>query len=177
MHLLSILNSGTDRIGDSAHLLIPYQDKHIRLEFAAISYRSVGDIEYRYRMLGLDSTWQETKESFLEYPILPSGKYIFQLQAINKFGIGSRLLSMPIEVDAPFWLTLWFDALLIATFLALVWVFVALWIKRLRRRQEEHERLSQRMAELENTALQAQMNPHFIFNCLNSIQQYVFEQR
>jgi len=44
------------------------------------------------------------------------------------------------------------------------------------RKQEEEELLTKRMTELEHTALQAQMNPHFIFNCLNSIQQYVFDQ-
>ena len=42
------------------------------------------------------------------------------------------------------------------------------------RRQEEKEQLQRRMSELEHQALQAQMNPHFIFNCLNSIQQYIF---
>jgi len=40
----------------------------------------------------------------------------------------------------------------------------------------EREELNQRLAEMEITALQAQMNPHFIFNCLNSIQQYIFDQ-
>lgn len=176
LHLLSILNEGKDKIADTSELLIPYQDKHIRFEFVAISYRSVGDIVYRYRMLGLDTGWQETKENFLEYPILPSGKYSLQLQAVNKFGIHSALFSMPIEVATPFWRAAWFDALLIAAFLALVWLFVTFRIRRIRRQQAEKERLNHRLVELENTALQSQMNPHFIFNCLNSIQQYIFDQ-
>lgn len=175
LHLLSITNSGKERIADSAHLLIPYQDKHVRLEFAAISYRSVGDIVYRYRMLGLDTGWQTTKESFLEYPVLPSGRYVFQLQATNKFGVQSGLLTMPFEVATPFWQSAWFYVLVVMLFLLLVVLLVHLRIKSIRRRQEEKEQINHRLAELENTALQAQMNPHFIFNCLNSIQQYIFD--
>ena len=176
LHLLSVLNAGMDRIADSSHLTIPYRDKHIRFEYAGISYRSVGDIAYRYRMLGLDTGWRETKENFLEYPILPSGLYVFQLQAFNKFGVASGVLSMPLRVVTPFWQTVWFQSLVLGAFLAAVWIFVTFRIRRIRHRQEETQRLNQRLVELENTALRAQMNPHFIFNCLNSIQQYIFDK-
>ncbi|HEV9035469.1 MAG TPA: histidine kinase, partial [Puia sp.] len=175
LHLLSILNSGTERIADSGHLVLPYKDKSIRLEYVAISYRSVGNILYRYRVLGLDTAWRETKETFLEYPSLPSGDYVFQMVAVNKFGVASSLLSVPFEVATPFWHTPIFDGALIAIFVSMVWFVATLRIKRIRRRQEEKEQINHRLAELENTALQAQMNPHFIFNCLNSIQQYIFD--
>jgi ligand-binding sensor domain-containing protein len=175
LHLLSVFNTGQDRIKDLAHLRIPYQDKHIRFEFAGISYRSVGSIFYRYRMLGLDTGWQETKESFLEYPTLPSGKYTLQLQAVNKFGTKSALLSVPFVVSTAFWQTPWFYGGLALSFIGLTWLFVSWRIRNVRRREKEREELTQRLAELENTALQAQMNPHFIFNCLNSIQQYIFD--
>ena len=176
LHLMSIWNAGKDRIGDTASLVIPYSDKHVRFEFAGISYRSVGGVLYRYRMAALDTGWQETKETFLEYPTLPSGKYVFQMQAINKFGNRSALLSLPFVVVTPFWQTGWFYGFIIVAFLLLTWLFVNMRIKSIRRRQREREELTHRMAEMENTALQAQMNPHFIFNCLNSIQQYVFDQ-
>jgi len=173
--LLAVLNSGKDILPDSGHMVIPYQDKHVRVEFAGISYRSVGSMVYRYRLLGLDSAWQETKETFLEYPTLPSGKYTLQLQAINKFGNKSELLTLPFEVATPIWQTLWFYSFILVGFLLLVWFFVSLRIKSIRRRQVEKEQLSWRLAELENTAMKSQMNPHFIFNCLTSIQHYIFE--
>lgn len=176
LYLLSLVNSGKERIGDTAHLLLPYTDKHLRLEFAGISYRSVGDITYKYRMLGLDSAWRSTKETFLEYQTLPSGSYEFQLQAVNKFGTSSALVSLPFSVITPFWQTSWFNILVLAAFLSLIWMFVTLRIRHIHRRQRENEHLNQRMMEMEHTALQAQMNPHFIFNCLNSIQQYIFDQ-
>ena len=176
LYLLSLFNSGRERIGDTGHLQLPFTDKHIRLEFAGISYRSVGGITYRYRLLGLDSAWRTTKEAFLEYPTLPSGNYAFQLQATNKFGVSSALLTLPFGVDTPFWQTTWFYGLLLAAFLSLTWLFISLRVAHIRKRENEKERLSQRMMEMEHTALQAQMNPHFIFNCLNSIQQYIFDQ-
>jgi ligand-binding sensor domain-containing protein len=175
LYLLSVVNSGKERIGDTSGLMLPYADKSIRLEFAGISYRSVGGITYRYRLLGLDTNWRTTKETFLEYPTLPSGNYELQLQALNKFGVSSALRSLRFGVVTPFWQSPWFYGLIVVAFLSLTWLFVNLRIKNIRRRQKEREELTHRMADMENTALQAQMNPHFIFNCLNSIQQYVFD--
>jgi streptogramin lyase len=176
LHLLSIQNSGLERIGDSTALALPYTDKHLRLEFAGISYRSVGDITYRYRLMGLDSAWRTTRESFLEYPTLPSGKYQLQLQATNKFGFKSEIVRLPFEVEAPWWQSTLFYILVVAAFLSLTWLLVSLRIRQIRNRQQEKEQLNQRMIQMEHMALQAQMNPHFIFNCLNSIQQYIFDK-
>jgi hypothetical protein len=176
LYLLSVINSGKERIGDTSGLMLPYTDKSIRLEFAGISYRSVGGISYRYRLVGLDTSWRTTKEAFLEYPTLPSGNYELQLQAFNKFGVSSGLISLRFGVVTPFWQATWFYGLILAAFLSLTWLFVSLRIAQIRNREKEKEQLSQRMMEMEHTALQAQMNPHFIFNCLNSIQQYIFDQ-
>ncbi|GGA86262.1 sensor histidine kinase [Puia dinghuensis] len=176
LHLLSVFNENRNKIDDTASLSIPYKDKFLRLEFAAISYRSAGDITYHYRMLGVDSTWRETKETFLEYPTLPSGKYELQLQAVNKFGLKSGVLSLRFTVATPWWQSVWLYLLVLAAFLLLTWLLVSLLIRQIRNRQKEAEKINRRMSELEHMALQAQMNPHFIFNCLNSIQQYIFDQ-
>ena len=174
--LLGIINSGKNRLADTTSLRLPYKDNNIRFEFAGISYSSAGNISYRYRLLGLDSTWRTTKETFLEYPTLPFANYTFQLQAINKFGRVSRMLSIPFTVATPYWKTMWFDVGALLLFLFATWLFVTLRIKQIRHRQAEQEELHKRLADTERMALQAQMNPHFIFNCLNSIQQYIFDQ-
>lgn len=176
LYLLSVQNSGRERIGDTASLVLPYTDKHLRLEFAGISYRAVGGVTYRYRLSGLDTVWRTTPESYLEYLTLPSGRYTLQLQAMNKFGVVSHLLSLPFEVATPWWQTIWFETLVFLSAVGLTWLFVSLRIRHIHKRQKEKEMLTQRMVELEHTALQAQMNPHFIFNCLNSIQQYIFDK-
>jgi len=173
LYLLSIKNSNRERIADSAVLQVPDNDRRVGFEFAGISYRSAGDIVYRYRMLGLDSSWQETRQHSLLYPDLPGGEYQFQLMAVNKFSSQSRILTIPIRVEVPFWkrssviITAWLLSLLS------LWLIVAVRIRRVRRRQAEKQRLMKKVGELENTALKSQMNPHFIFNCLTSILRYV----
>ncbi|WP_431216022.1 triple tyrosine motif-containing protein [Puia sp. P3] len=173
---LDISSSGQSLLRDTNHLGLSYRQNNIRFEFVGISYKSAGNILYRYRMLGLDTAWKTTKEAFLDYPTLPSGDYELQLTAINKFGTISRPLSLRFGVSTPFWRTVWFVTAVFLGVLSMTWLFVSLRIRRIRRVEKEKERISQRMMELEHAALQAQMNPHFIFNCLNSIQQYIFNQ-
>jgi len=174
--LTGLVSSGKDRLRDTAVLHLPYSQNNIRFEFAGISYKSAGNIQYRYRLLGLDTFWQTTRESFLDYPTLPSGDYALQLYAVNKFGTLSPTKTIHFSVETPFWKTAWFELIVLVSFLALTWLFISLRIKHIRRQQSEEELLVRRMTDLEHTALQAQMNPHFIFNCLNSIQQYIFDQ-
>jgi ligand-binding sensor domain-containing protein len=176
LQLLRLINSGADRLADTGNLSLSYRAKDIRFEFVAISYRSAGNIRYRYRLLGLDSNWRETDQNFLDYPSLPSGGYTFQLQATNKFGVESRMLSLPFRVQTPYWESAWFRTLLVVVLTVLTWFLVTWRIRYIRRRQSEREELVRQRAEMENVALQAQMNPHFIFNCLNSIQQFVFDK-
>jgi ligand-binding sensor domain-containing protein len=174
--ILDITNSGKDRLSDTSHLVLRHTDNNIRFDFAGISYKSAGNITYHYRLSGLDSSWKSTKETFLDYPTLPSGDYALELYAINKFGVMSPTRTIHFTVETPFWKATWFEVIILVSFLALTWLFVSLRIKHMRRQQEKEELLGKRMTELEHTALQAQMNPHFIFNCLNSIQQYIFDQ-
>jgi hypothetical protein len=174
LYIISLVNSDHERIADTTNLIIPYTDKHVRFEFAAISYQSAGNITYKYRLAGLDDKWRETKESFVEYPELPSGNYEWQLMAINRFGKQSRVITVPVTVTIQFWKKTWFVITAWLLSLILLWWMGRLRIVRNRRRQTEKEALMQKMSDLESTALKSQMNPHFIFNCLNSIQHFIF---
>lgn len=155
---------------------LPYPDNDIRFEYVGISYKSAGNIQYRYRLIGLDSNWKTTKETFLEYPTLSPGTYELQLLAVNKFGKASKPLFLHFTVPTPFWRTAWFNMLMFMILLGLTFLYFSFRIKRIRSRQNEKDKLGKKIAEMEHMALQAQMNPHFIFNCLNSIQQLVFDQ-
>lgn len=161
---------------DTAGLVLPHAENDVRFDFVGISYRSAGDITYRYRMIGLNDNWQTTRETFLSYPALPSGDYELQLIATNKFGVESEIVRIPFQVEKLLWEKTWFRILALLIIGALIWIFVNARIKKIRRQNEEKMQINNRMAELEQMALKAQMNPHFIFNSLNSVQQYVIDK-
>ena len=156
-------------------VLLPHEKNNIRFDFAGISYKSAGDIRYRYRLLGLDSNWKETRETFLSYPTLPSGEYQLQLQAINKFDVYSSLVMARFTIQKLLWEETWIKLLMVFLFLMLTAVLAFLIIYRIGRREREKTAINKRIDELEQLARKAQMNPHFIFNSLNSIQQYVMD--
>jgi sensor histidine kinase YesM len=155
--------------------LIPHTMNSIQFNFVGISYKSNGDVRYRYRLLGLDSTWKETRETFLSYPTLPSGDYQLQIQAINKFDVSSQLLTAAFTIDKLLYERTWFRLLIGGLFLGLTGLLVWIMIRRVRQREQEKTAISKRISELEQLSRKAQMNPHFIFNSLNSIQHYVMD--
>jgi LytS/YehU family sensor histidine kinase len=76
-------------------------------------------------------------------------------------------------IEAPFWQTLPFQVLIIAVVILITWILVAWRFSILRKEEQERSSVQQKLNELEQMALRAQMNPHFIFNCLNSIQNFI----
>lgn len=163
--------------GQSQPLQDKYQLRHsqngLKITYAGISFRSGGDILYRYRLKGLTEAWDSTRQTVLEYPSLPPGEYQFQLVAINKKGIMSNLVNVPFIVSAGFWQTLPFQILVIAVAILVTWILVAWRFSIIRKQELEKTALQQRLNDLEQMALRSQMNPHFIFNCLNSIQNFI----
>jgi len=155
--------------------LIPHNENNIQLNYVGISYKSNGDVHYRYRLLGLDSAWHETRETFLNYPTLPSGDYGLQIQAINKFGVYSKILVTRFTIDKLLYERTWFQVLCALLFLTFTGFVVWLIVQRVRKREQEKTATTKRINELEQLSRKAQMNPHFIFNSLNSIQQYVMD--
>lgn len=160
---------------DQAPVMVPHAKNSLQFNYVGISYKSSGDIRYRYRLLGLDSNWIETRETQLNFPTLPSGDYTLQIQAINKFDVRSRLLVARFTIEKLLYEKLWFQILVDALFVAVVGFFAWLIIRRIRKREQEKTATSKRISELEQLSRKAQMNPHFIFNSLNSIQQYVMD--
>lgn len=170
------LGSRSVDLDSSSFVLLPPLENSVRFDFVGISYRSNGSIKYFYRLGGLDSSWQSTSETFVSYPSLPAGRYTFQVKAVNKYGVYSRELSLDFEIEPHWWERIWFRVLLILFMISCLFIGVKLYARYLQKKSAEKNRINQRMAELEQLALRSQMNPHFIFNSLNSIQQYVMDK-
>jgi hypothetical protein len=164
---------GKDLPIDSNSFSFKHSQNDVSFQFVGISFKSAGKITYRYRLIGLDSNWKNGADNNLDYQALPSGEYTFQVQAFNKFGVASKLKQVHFAIAKTLWEKTWFRLLLIALLVLGTWFVVDYRIRLIKEREYNKSLTIKRIAELEQMALRSQMNPHFIFNCLNSIQHYV----
>lgn len=173
--------SGTNIMGkdvyttDSATLL---QDGNmITLKFALLEY-SHPKHYYRYRLSGFNEEWTYTNDrnASATYTSLPPGNYEFEVNAaVNPGEWLAQTKSFYLFVKPAFWQTSWFLISCILLVIGLVIFIPYNRIKKVIRREHEKHVLNQKISELELSALQAQMNPHFIFNAIHSIQHFIIK--
>jgi len=130
---------------------------------------------YQWKLEGKNKDWSapSTANKIYQRVFLP-GKYNLKVRATTPNGeVYSETLSFPFDIAQPFWQTWWFRIAAGLLGLLLIGLFIK-WriglVKKRAKRVEDRLELDKKLLELEQKALQLQMNPHFIFNALNSIQ-------
>ncbi|HNR20715.1 MAG TPA: histidine kinase [Bacteroidia bacterium] len=152
---------------------LPHWKNNIIISYAAISFSSGDNIKYRYR-LNHFSPHTYTSDNSVTLAELAPGNYQFEVEAQNINGTWSaKPAVIAFAIEPPFWKRLrflWGASFIAAGVIALVYYY------RLKKYRTELQ-LQNRMVQSEIKALRAQMNPHFIFNSLNSIQQFIFTNK
>ncbi len=151
---------------------------NIDFYFNAVSLLGGEHIQYEYRMFGLQETWSSTAGNTIKYSDLPPGKYRFEIRAINlNTGMVSDVRSVQLSIS-PAWYHLWWVRLLGGLFIAGI-ISLAIFLRV--RKTENNVRLrnleNRRLAELELQAMRSRMNPHFVFNVLTAIQNFITQGR
>lgn len=163
---------------DSAGLhFTAYRGQRLDLSFVALDYSAPEEIHYQWQLVGYENDWQfPSKDPKVSYTSLPPGQYTFQVKASNSDGIylGSTL-SIPIEIRPRLGQHWGFRLGMIGLGILLVGAIVYFYVLRLRER--EKRKLEYRIAQTKQEALASQMDQHFLFNSLNSIQRFVMENR
>lgn len=150
--------------------IFPFDESNLTFQFTALNFRTADQSRYRYRLLS-DEPWQETTDHILRFFSLGEGSYRLEIQAQNEEGTWGGPLILPFSIRPPFYRSWWFFsglALLLAggSFL---------WFRHRLKEVKKEASFKAQIASLERSALQAQMNPHFIFNCLSSIQNFILQ--
>lgn len=155
-------------------LYLNYHQNFVKIVFKGINVKSEGRILYKYRLEGLDSSWTYSENTFVQYTTLPPGSYRFIVYALNSDGqISSNPAEINFIIHAPFWKTWWFYAALFAFIFILIYFIYKKRIQIIQQQEQEKTEMNKRISESELKALRAQMNPHFMFNAINSIQNFV----
>ncbi len=153
-------------------LKINFKDNAIEIDYFAISFRNKGKITYRHRLIGLNDEWIENQLTSAQFPYLPPGKYIFEVTARNLNGDWNPVPSqLSFIVLKPYWQTWWFISLLVIALATALSFVYKLRINVVRRKNQ----MLQDIYKYQQEALIGQMNPHFLFNALNTVQRYILE--
>ena len=165
------------RFDDSRELKLKYTENSAQFYFTAINLTGSHNIAYEYMLEGYDKEWQKgTDIHDARYPSLPPGKYNFIVKAsIDKINWAGSSNKLSIEIIPPLWKRWWF--VLVSTFLLIAFIIaiVQFRINRVRYSERLKTIYNKKISETEMKALRAQMNPHFIFNSLNSINKYILK--
>ncbi|MCP4217857.1 MAG: hypothetical protein GY765_24660, partial [bacterium] len=134
------------------NLELPYYLDHLTFHFSAIDWAAPHEIEYRYKLEGLDTKWsQPTKEAKAEYRNLPPGTFIFKVKAIGGAHKWSGIFKYEFMIHPPWWFTWWAYTGYGILVLVLMLLIVKLNTRRLVRQKEQLEHIvKERTAEIVN---------------------------
>ena len=171
--LRALFDSGRNAKNTYLYLKLPYAKQEFRYDenyfsfnFWTINLVNPRNIVYRYMLEGYFDNWITTRDGSVTYPRLPGGNYTFRVQASMRpdFSNASET-SWSFTVNKPIWKENWFLFLAAAASLGLVYYIIKQREKNLRNiALLKHERI---MFEYEH--LKSQVNPHFLFNSLNTL--------
>ncbi|MEM9821666.1 MAG: histidine kinase [Bacteroidota bacterium] len=156
-------------------IALPYDYGDLQINFTGISFSKKDKLTFQYRLLGLDSTWTNTSSRVVHYAGLLPGQYLFELSSPNSSsGEGKQRLA--IKITPRYWQRTSFKLAGLLAILLICLLASYLMMQWTKKKDLKRARLKQQIAQLELQALQAQLNPHFMANTLNSIQHFILEK-
>jgi ligand-binding sensor domain-containing protein/anti-sigma regulatory factor (Ser/Thr protein kinase) len=162
LHIDSLLN-------ENKPIRLAYNQNFFSIEFSALDFSDAEQINYVYKLEGINKDWVNgNSKGSASYTDLPPGTYHFWVKAGTDIRNGPAQ-ELSILIMPPFWKTDLFkllEGLLIAS---LLYALIKWRIYYVRKEAKSKMLLMKRITDMEMQALRSQMNPHFIFNCINSI--------
>lgn len=167
----------TDTLPEYLHSLqLPHDKNFITLTFSSLEFNKPEQLEYRYKLNGVDEDWVYTNylKRTISYADLKPGNYIFYTSIKNADGNwNDSKQNLRITIIPAWWQTNWFKILCFIA-VSILGILLIRWrISSVRKQEQKKAKTERELLEFEAKALRAQMNPHFIFNCMNSIKSLI----
>ncbi len=165
------------RLFDGDPIELSYRQNFFSFEFSRIGYSIDPANHFAYRLQGFEEDWNYGGgRRYAAYTNVPGGDYVFQVRAATREKEWNETTySLPIHISTPWWKTWAFSLGMLALLLLAAYTIYRYRIARIRREERMRSEFEKKLTNVEMSALRAQMNPHFIFNCLNSIDYYILK--
>ncbi len=149
-----------------------HKTRNIHLVFFLMKYPSDRNVKYKYRIN--NGPWIDNNHVTISYP--KPGEYRISLAAKDLETNKLYHKELSVGISSPLWHRWWFDVFSLIVAFGGVAFFFKKRYEHVRKEEEEKNRMRRESAGLRIQALQMQMNPHFIFNALNTIQSAVLQK-
>jgi len=191
-------NTDARNVSEFENIVLKFSKNTVSFNFAALDYCDPTANKFQYRMDGMDEDWVFSgNTNSARYPNLPIGNYKFNVRASSAEGVWSEqseyITKLKIKILAPWYRTWLAYFIYTVVLLGSTYAFYRSRINRIRtaaefkRKEAEYKQkeaefkqkeaeYKQLAAETETAVLRLQMNPHFIFNSMNSISSYILER-
>lgn len=155
---------------------LAHTENNISIYFDVISYKIPRNVIIKYR-LNPDDDWKEinAQQGYINISLLPPGNYHFQMEVANYQGLNP--VEINFEIKQPYYRSWWFIVLIVLLSSGFVMFIMYLRIQNIRYKNKlllEKIMLEKDLRQSLLTSIRTQMNPHFIFNALNTIHSFIY---
>jgi ligand-binding sensor domain-containing protein/two-component sensor histidine kinase len=161
----------------SKYISFKSKENNLTFYFDDINYLNSDQTRFRYRLHGLTDTWTSySEENKAVFTSLWPGKYKLIIESYNLLDNGQVVsISYSFRIRYPWYLTWWFIGSCTLILIGIILFILRYRINQIKKKEIEKSEITRQLATLEMRALQSQMNPHFIFNSINSIQGFILK--
>lgn len=164
---------------DGDTIVLTYQQNFFSFEFSTFDYFNPHKSKYAYRLDGYNSDWVyvDGGRHYADYANVMPGTYTFRVTGAGGNGLwNSEGVGLTIIIRPPWHATWWFRTFAALLFIFLIWLLIFTRVRHIQKKHLLETRMltvEKQLLEIQQKALRLQMNPHFIFNSLNSIQSFI----
>ncbi|MFW5758432.1 MAG: histidine kinase, partial [Bacteroidota bacterium] len=158
-------------------IVFKHNENFLQFHFEAVTMTHAEKVLYRYKIEGFEDQWSEPiRERFVNVTLLPPGDYTFWIDAANANGEWSENpVKFEFSVLQPWWhksVVVMIGVVLLVLLIVLVVMFI---YDRVKQQKFKKLQVEKRIAELKLGALKSQIDPHFVFNVMNSLGSSIFK--
>ena len=156
-------------------IVLQPDENSVTLNFSTLNFEPASKNLYSYQLAEFDPNWVELgNQHTVSFTNLPANTYTLRLRSSDSFGLKSEKPLVVRLTIKPYFTNTWYFRTFVGLCIAAMIVGMMRWrVNTL----AERNRLDLQIAEWRLKALQSQMNPHFLFNSLNSVQNYLLTNR